>query len=419
MHRSSTSWPPACARLVDGWPGLFMAIGLFALASMAQGPLVDLTTIDGRQASGSVTVADGLVSLTQEDGAAFELPLGDVLAMACSGGASMSEPGDLLVWLRSGSVIPARKIDGTAGGSGKTPMLSLDTAAGARIEVPLSSVAAIRSRSAEPGTFRADLEEPALNLDYLFIVKEGVPQKFSVTVESIHDGRVHFDLRGASYDFSLVGEDSVAGIVFGKNTGFAPDRQRRPRVLATMRSGERLEGKLKKLDSTLCLLLDEGVDFEAPSAGLLRLDVLSDKLTWLGSLQPKVEQTAAFDRVWPWTVDRSPAGEGIVLGGKVYSRGVVLVPRTRLIYDVGGRYDVFEAVIGIDDRGGPQAHAIFRVLGDGKLLFESVPRIFGQQPSPIRIELNRCRLLAIEADFGKNFDLGDLCAFADARIVQQ
>ena len=51
------------------------------------------------------------------------------------------------------------------------------------------------------------------------------------------------------------------------------------------------------------------------------------------------------------------------------------VPRTRLLYDLGGRYDLFEATIGIDERGGPQAHAIFRVYGDGRMLYESPPML--------------------------------------------
>ena len=93
--------------------------------------------------------------------------------------------------------------------------------------------------------------------------------------------------------------------------------------------------------------------------------------------------------------------------------------RSRLTFDLGGKYDVFEATIGIDERGGPQAHAIFRVLVDGKVAFDSGPVQRDSQAQVVRVELAKCQSLAIEADFGKNFDLGDLCAFADARLVQK
>jgi hypothetical protein len=96
----------------------------------------------------------------------------------------------------------------------------------------------------------------------------------------------------------------------------------------------------------------------------------------------------------------------------------VVVPRTRLTWDLDGRFDRFEATIGIDDRGGPQANAVVRVVADGKVLFESEPLVFGRPAQTIRVELGRCRQLALEVDFGKNYDLGDFCAFADARVVQ-
>lgn len=419
MHLFQTLCASAAARPATAWLGL-LVVGLWpAPVLLAQGPTVELTTIDARVASGTVEVADDRVTLEQEGGTSLEVPLSDVLAMTRDVDPAADENERLFVWLRSGSQIPALKIAGKEAAQGAPASITVDAASGARIEVPLSSVAAIRTRSAQPRTFQADRDDPGLNLDYLYIVKDGEPQKFSVTVASIHDGKVHFDLRGSSYDFPLVGKDSVAAIVFGKNTGAAPDRQSKPRVLMSLATGERIEGKLLTLGPKVRLRLDEGVDFEAPADGLQRLDVLSDKLTWLASLQPKAEQTAAFDRSWPWTINSSPAGPGIQLGGKTYSRGIVMVPHTKLLYDLAGRYDVFEAVIGIDDRGGPQAHAIFRVMGDGKVLYESAPRVCGQAPSPIRIELNKCQVLAIEADFGKNFDLGDLCAFADARVLQR
>jgi len=76
-------------------------------------------------------------------------------------------------------------------------------------------------------------------------------------------------------------------------------------------------------------------------------------------------------------------------------------------------------VIGIDDRGGPAAHAIFRVYVDDKQMFESKPKVLGGAPSKVRVELNRAKTLSIEVDFGKNYDLGDFCAFADARLLQK
>jgi NPCBM/NEW2 domain len=327
-------------------------------------------------------------------------------------------PAVFCAWLRSGAVLPAVGIGGVVA-AGKPAMVAIETPSGGHLEVPMTMVAAVRTRANDPATLTADRAGPDDNHDYLYVVKDGKPQRFTVDVHSIHDGKVWFALRGVDYDFPLRGDDSAAAIVFGQNRGFAPDRLAEPRVTVVLTGGERCQGKLLALDATLSVLLDEGARLVVPSDRLLRLEVATAKLRWLSTLVPRVEQTPAFDRVWPWTVDGSPAGPGIHLGGKVYSRGLVLVPRTRLNYDLGGRYDLFEATIGIDERGGPQAHAIFRVFTDGKLKFESAPMVLGSPPLAVHVELDRCRELSIEADFGKNFDLGDLCAFADARVLQR
>ncbi|MBL8734379.1 MAG: NPCBM/NEW2 domain-containing protein, partial [Planctomycetes bacterium] len=67
----------------------------------------------------------------------------------------------------------------------------------------------------------------------------------------------------------------------------------------------------------------------------------------------------------------------------------------------------------------PEAHAILRVLVDGAVAYESAPKTLGGAPEVLRIELKKAKTLTIEADFGKNYDLGDYCVFADARVVQQ
>jgi hypothetical protein len=392
-----------------------------AAAVAAQGaPQMTLTAIDGRSATGALTIgADGAVRVAPAQGDALALSLADVLSIEAVGARAAPAAGGLFVWLRSGATFPATRILGAAAQNGKPASVTIATPSGAELTVPLSSLAALRCRGEEPRTFAADRQSPDVNNDLLYAVKDGKLQRFSVTVESLADGKVHFDLRGTAYDFALEGNDATAAIVFGKNTGFAPDRQGKPRVSVALTGGEVFEGRLLQADTALRLRFDEGCEVSVPMGVVRRIDVLSDKLTWLSTLEPKAEQTPAFDRVWPWTLDRSPAGPGIVIAGKTYGRGLELVPRTRLTYDLAGKYDVFEAVLGIDDRGGPQAHAILRVLVDGKVAFESEPLVRGSKPKPVRVDLGKCKQLAIEADFGKNFDLGDLCAFADARVLQQ
>lgn len=376
-------------------------------------------TVDGRTLTGSFAVAvDGTAQITGEAGAT-KIDVDELLSFERADAKPRKVQVEGRVWLRSGLELPAKKLSGRAAADGKPAILIVRLPSGLNIEVPISTVRAIRQgglQRPQPSLFSEDLESPPANNDLIYVVKNGKAQRSSVEVSSISAKSIDFKLRGEAYEFELSG---IAAVVFGANTGFAPDRQPRPRVAVSLTTGERIEGKILSMGEHLRCRIDEGFVLDVPMRNLHRIDVSSDKLVWMSELTPKVEQTPAFDRVWPWHTDRSIAGLGFDLAGTHYDRGLGLVPYTKLTYDLSGRFDMFEAMIGIDDRGGPEAHAIFRVFVDGKQVFESKPMTRGLQPQALRIDLNKAKALVLEVDFGKNYDLGDFCAFADARVVQK
>lgn len=373
-------------------------------------------TIDGRRLEGPITVAEnGAVVVTTATGET-RLELAELVELTPAKVTPRRLTTLHRVWLRSGTELPCVEI-AVADGEGPAA-IAAQLPCGATLRLPIGMLRALRHAGAqrpEPALFGADLQKPATNEDQLFVVKDGREQRSSVLVTGARGGQIAFDLRGRSYEFAF---DGVAAIVFGQNTGFAPDRQPKPRTVIELSTGERLEGRLVALGERLRLLLDEGVEVDVPTTVLSHMSIASDRLVRLSELTPKVEQTPAFDRVWPWTTDRAIGGAGFVLAGRRFERGIGMVPRTRLTYDLGGRFDAFEATIGIDDRGGPAADAVFRVFVEDRLAFEER---FDRRSAPkaISIDLTRCQRLALEVDFGANYDLGDHCVFADARVVQK
>jgi len=400
-------------------PRILFAGLLLGAISAQSGPSGSVSTFDGRTLTGALTVGtDGRAHVTGT-GEPVALGLDEITSFEVAGAVAKPITAPHRVWLRSGLEFPAVRLSGLPASEGKPARIAVELPAGATIEVPISTVRAMRHGGpdrGEPTSFTTDLADPPDNGDLLYVDKGGNAQRFTVTMTGMQKEMVEFELRGKAHEFELA---AVTAIVFGKNTGFAVDRQGRPRTAIDLVTGEHLEGRLLELGANLRLRIDEGAIVEIASQQLQRFAVASDRLVWLSDLVPQVEQTPAFDHAWPWTKDRSLAGPGFVLGGKTWGRGLGMVPKTRLVYDLGGNYDLFEATIGIDDRGGPQAHAVFRVLVDGKVAYESIGRTRGMPPEVVRIELARCRHLALEVDFGKNYDLGDYCAFADARVLRR
>lgn len=397
---------------------LAVLVSSFAAAASAQATGI-ARTIDGSTITGTLVVAaDGAMTITGDNGTTT-LEVAELVSFEQASVKPRNVQVESRVWLRSGSELPAKKLSGRAATSDNPSMLLIRLPSGVEIEVPLSTVRAIRQGGLmrpQPSLFLSDLETPPENNDLLYVVKNGSSQRSSVSVTSISGKLIDFELRDDVYEFDFSG---VAAVVFGSNTGFPPDRQARPRATVSLVTGERLEGKLLSVGASVQCRLDEGCVVDVPMRNLHRIDISSDKLVWMSELTPDVVQTPAFDRIWPWHTGRTIAGPGFDLSGQHFERGIGVVPHTRLTYDLAGRFDLFEATIGIDDRGGPEAHAIFRVYVDGQSVFESKPMTRGREPEVLRLELRKAKSLVLEVDFGKNYDLGDFCAFADARVVQK
>ena len=62
---------------------------------------------------------------------------------------------------------------------------------------------------------------------------------------------------------------------------------------------------------------------------------------------------------------------------------------------------------------------MFRVKNGDKVLYESKAVTRQSEPLTIKVPITKVLQLTLEADFGKNFDFGDHCVFAEARVIKQ
>lgn len=392
------------------------AMALLCLTAGAAGQDDRIVTIHGDEIAVRIAgfADDRLVLGTS----AAPIALEEIAEIRLAGEAAATPTSHGVVVVRSGARIPAASVRGDGA------RVSFDSPWSERpVDLPLTAVRALRFAGWDDadGEFVRALANPHTTSDYLFAThrESGVTSRLSVRVVGFTGDRLEVETRRGSTN--TLPADQIVGIVFGDSNGLSPTPAPRPRVKLHLRTGVTLAGKLLAWNTqALGLRIDDGPALSIPRSAIERVTIDSGRLASLSDLEPiDVTQTPAFDRVRPWLRDATPVGAGIELGGRRYSRGLCLVPRTTLTFALTpGEFDEFAATIGIDDRSSDLANAVFRVRLDERVVFESDAVARGSDPHPLRLPLGDAKQLVLETDFGENFDLGDHCVFAAARLLR-
>src|SRR5262249_10890293 len=144
-----------------------------------------------------------------------------------------------------------------------------------------------------------------------------------------------------------------------------------------------------------------------------------DKLAYLSDLEPiHVVDTSRLVRFEGRRLDRNVDDGPIRLGGERYAKGLALFSRTELVYDIGGRYREFKAVVGIDDLvSGGDPQPLVKIEGDGRELFSGVI-MRRDKPKALTLDIKGVRQLRIVVSSLGETDLGDHVDLADARVTK-
>ncbi|GLH72763.1 hypothetical protein GETHLI_12650 [Geothrix limicola] len=91
--------------------------------------------------------------------------------------------------------------------------------------------------------------------------------------------------------------------------------------------------------------------------------------------------------------DKTVNGTAITLGGTTYTRGIDAPSPSKVVYNVGGVYQAFSALCGLD--GSDTGTVTFVVQADGVEVYRSAPFSNGMAPMPVNVDITGAQTLTL------------------------
>lgn len=396
---------------------LLTTIVVVACAESGAAAPVRATTIEGKSIEGAWLGMEGGQIRLSVEGKVVLLDPAQLLrlhgiATTSRPAPAASLPGDeVIVHLADGSRFPAR-ITATEGES-----IRLATSLVPDLELKLSSLAGLRFAQADVpagvAAFTEALADRDPTQDTLITLQDGKVSTLRVMLEALDPkgGRFRWRDRTVAVDRSR-----IFGLVLATGAGVPAV----PPVRCRLTCGDVWAGRLVDgNEHTIRLELAAGPTIELAVDSVEDLLFRNDHVQFLSDLEP-----AKFDfepwgtTRWPYRNDESVAGRPIRIGGEVYERGIGVHSATLLTYTLKEPFLRFAASIGIDDAVGSRGSVVFRVLADGREVFNSGPVSGRDAPKPVLVELNGAKTLQLAVDFGEDLDIGDQANWASARLIK-
>jgi NPCBM/NEW2 domain-containing protein len=113
-----------------------------------------------------------------------------------------------------------------------------------------------------------------------------------------------------------------------------------------------------------------------------------------------------------------PGGDGgpLRVDGRTYEKGLGMNALGLAGFHLGGRCTRFAATVGIDDSRGGGGSVVFRVVGDGRTLFESAVVRGSTAAVPVSVDVTGVEQLDLVADPTADGQGNDHADWADARL---
>lgn len=326
-----------------------------------------------------------------------------------------------VAWARNAQDVTLHLVDGgvlygrIAGGDEET--LQLETRDFGRAAIPLDAVSVILMPNAYQEAYQSTsdwlqrTDSASSGQDRVLLTNGDVLRGF---VSSVSEQGIRFE--GSLGETLLPPHVIVAARLASISPKSLPDR----RVAVSLRSSGRFVATACRWSGErIELTMAVGPAIEVEAERLLSLDFYGGRWHWLSDQTPiSVEHTPLLGLDWPYVVDRNVLGNAIRVGGETFRHGIGVHGRTRVTYDLQGRYREFVTQFGMDDDSGTLADVDVAILVDGQRSFDRQGVRRGRLHGPIRLDVSHANRVELVTDFGANGDLQDRFDWVEPALIR-
>ena len=244
-------------------------------------------------------------------------------------------------------------------------------------------------------------------------------------LESLDAEKLQLNYKGSSRPIK---REKVTAIIIA-DTDLDPPQGIKANALFV--DGSFIKGALVKLDDqSITMELSGKQQIKIASEFLYRIEVLSDSIAYLSSLEPvEAVQQPQFVVARPWQRNSSIAGNPLRLkvasedSGtatsplKTFSNGIGTSSFSRLVFENTNDFSRMMVTAGIDAETEGRGDCVMRIEGDGIALWSK--RIRGDDTAvDVDVDISGIKQIALIVDPGEQFDLADHADWADARFLK-
>jgi hypothetical protein len=163
-----------------------------------------------------------------------------------------------------------------------------------------------------------------------------------------------------------------------------------------------------------------GAHIRLPLGELTSVHSRSASIAYLSEREATAQQYESYvGPTRPYRRDAAVTGHPLRVAGQTFDHGLGTQSRTLLAYQLAPGDRRFQALVGLDDRAGPQGSVVFRVLVEGRReKFASPPMSVRDAPIAIDVDITGSKVLILVAEFGPRGDVRDYADWIEARIIR-